>query len=249
MRGLKSAITDNSLFRRVIWHARLMLFLILVYPISLYAAADIRIEAASIQYVGGEFRVDIMIEGVSDLYGMAFDLVYDPTSLEVMDAEPTKDGIQPKVTEGTLLNSNGTDTTLLKASLEDNLPGNLVIGLTRSGDVSGVASPAETVFLSVYFRPKKIGTDQLALRNTGVIGAQNQDILVSSWGVLDVTIQDQNWIGDVNHTFSIDLADVILVLKALSQNTDAPVYRDADVNKDGKIGLEEAANALQHPSE
>jgi hypothetical protein len=247
MKGLKSAISDKSLGQKVVWYTRLILSLILVYPISLYAA-NIRIEANSIQYVGGEFRVDIMIDGVSDLYGMAFDLIYDPESLEVMDAEPAKDGIQPKVMEGTLLNNNGTDTTLLKIALEDDIPGNLVLGLSRSGNVSGVASQDEIVFLSVYFRPKKTGIDQLAFSNKGLKGAQNQDILGNSWGQLEININEHNWTGDVNHSWSIDLEDVILVLKKLSENT-APIYVDADVNRDEKIGLEEATNALQHSSE
>lgn len=51
--------------------------------------------------------------------------------------------------------------------------------------------------------------------------------------------------GDVNGDKILDLKDMILVLQVLcSKNTDQKVFKEADVNKDGKIGIEEAVYIL-----
>ncbi|MCK9275994.1 MAG: hypothetical protein M0P57_12985 [Syntrophales bacterium] len=46
--------------------------------------------------------------------------------------------------------------------------------------------------------------------------------------------------GDVNHSETVDLSDAILVMQVLAQKKpQEPVYKDADVNNDGKLGMEE----------
>ena len=52
--------------------------------------------------------------------------------------------------------------------------------------------------------------------------------------------------GDVNGDLHVDLADGILVLQVLSGLTPDPIlYRSAEVNGDGMIGLDEAIHILQ----
>ncbi len=52
--------------------------------------------------------------------------------------------------------------------------------------------------------------------------------------------------GDVNHDGAVDLADVVLTLQMLASIVPAqPVFKDADVNGDDKIGLPEAIYILQ----
>ncbi len=51
--------------------------------------------------------------------------------------------------------------------------------------------------------------------------------------------------GDIDHSMTIELRDVILVLKVLTGVNNHPVYWDLEVNGDGKIGIEEAIYALQ----
>ena len=248
MKGLKLAVKGINLHRTVLWYTLFTLSLILIYPISVFAAApDVLIKAEKTQFLGGEFRVDIVIESVTNLYGIAFDLNYDPKLLEVVDSNTSKKGIQPKITEGSFLNNNGTDTTYMKAALEDDTPGKLVIGLSRSGGVGGVSSSTEKVSLSIYFRSVKAGTSSMTADRKGLKDDQNKDIAGKTWGELALNVQEYNWTGDVNQDKSIDLTDMNLVLKMLTRHPEKSIYAGSDVNQNGKIGLEEGINALQHP--
>jgi hypothetical protein len=52
--------------------------------------------------------------------------------------------------------------------------------------------------------------------------------------------------GDVNHSGSVELADAVLTLQILSGVIPAqPVFKDADVNGDGMLGLPEVLYILQ----
>jgi hypothetical protein len=51
--------------------------------------------------------------------------------------------------------------------------------------------------------------------------------------------------GDVDHSGNVDLKDAILALKT-SAGMDEKVFSDADVNKNGKIGIAEVIYILQH---
>ncbi len=245
MNKQKLTVTDKRLPQRLLFYSMIIFSLILVCPMYVFAAANILIKAEKTQFSGGQFRVDITVEGVNNLYGMAFDLNYDPDTLELIDTNSTKKGVQPKAIEGSLLNNNGTDKTYMKLALEDDIPGKLVIGLSRSGDVSGISSSTSEVALSIYFRSKKAGSVTLSADKKGLIDDQNQDIIGSSWGQLALNIKDYDWTGDVNQSKSIDLEDVTLVLKLLTGNADESIYVGSDVNNDNKIGLEEGINALQ----
>ncbi|NWH05403.1 cohesin domain-containing protein [Desulfobacter latus] len=218
-----------------------MFILALFTPAS---AADIHIKAETVQYVGGEFRVDISIEGASNLYGLAFDLNYDPSTLTVVDSDPLKEGIQPKVTEGSLLNDNGQVTTLFKVALEDGVPGKLVIGLTRSGETDGVNVTPDTAFLSVFFRSAATGDVTLSFDNQGARGPASQEIIAGTWGELVLNIDQYDWKGDVNQDFVINLEDTMIILKAWTLKSQEDIHISSDINQDEKIGFEEAINAM-----
>ncbi len=245
MQGQSAATHKKSQNQRVSWQIWLILSLILVYPISARAATDVLITAETTQYLGGEFRVDIMVDGVSDLYGIAFDLVYPPDALELVDADPATAGIQAKVIEGSLLNNDGTDPTHLKMALEDDVPGKLVIGLSRYGNVSGVSTSSQTLSLSVFFRSKDTGDTTFTVNQIGLRDSLNQDIVSATSGELVVDVQNWDWTGDVDQSKTIDLNDVILVLKTLSRQPQELISVEADVNEDGRIGMEEAVKGLE----
>ena len=219
-----------------------MLILVLFTPAS---AADIHIKAETVQYVGGDFRVDISIEGASNLYGLAFDLNYDPATLTVVDSDPLKEGIQPKVTEGSLLSDNGQVTTLLQGACEGGTPGELVIGLTRSGETDGIDVTSDTAFLSVFFRSAATGNVTLSFENQGVQGAAPQEIIAATWGELVLNIDQHDWKGDVNQDFVINLEDTMIILKAWTLKPQEDIHISSDINQDEKIGFEEAIHAME----
>ena len=76
-------------------------------------------------------------------------------------------------------------------------------------------------------------------------GWSNSDIFVmnffdpcSTWNYAEVA-------GDVNGDYTVDLADVITVLKAMSGIEGLPTFISGDVDADGKIGPAEAVFGLQ----
>ncbi|MFC1858850.1 cohesin domain-containing protein, partial [Thermodesulfobacteriota bacterium] len=151
-------------------------------------ATTVYLDTSPEHSLGVAFGIDVRVDSASDMYGSAFDLIYDPEFLEVVDSNTEVGGVQPKVSEGDLLNDAGIDATILLSALEDETPGNLVVGISRIGDVAGVDALADTVVLTVNFRSKKIGTTSIVFGNPGVKEPDNNDITVAAWTGADITI-------------------------------------------------------------
>ncbi|CAN2042855.1 putative pectate lyase C (modular protein) [Candidatus Magnetomoraceae bacterium gMMP-15] len=76
---------------------------------------------------------------------------------------------------------------------------------------------------------------QLIVRDKAQLESQKDTIIVNVSNIL----------GDINHKNPIDLYDVILTLKILAGIDANDVYADADINQDGKIGMQELIYVLQ----
>jgi len=197
--------------------------------------------------VGIEFRMQVYVDSVTDLYGVAFDLIYDPDFLEVVDSDRGAEGSQPKITEGPFLNSAGSDPTIARAGLEDDAPGTLVLGLTRSGDVVGVDSSGDAVILSVHFRPRKAGETSISLSRQALKDSTNETISVTAWNGISLTFVDQ---GDVDCDLTVDLKDAILALQTLARRFPNKDYcAQGDVNGNGRWDMADVVYILQRISE
>lgn len=75
---------------------------------------------------GDVLEVDVLVSGMHDVYGVALDLVYDPSKLEFRDAS-----------SGDFLGIDGLEA-VFAAALEDDTPGRLVAGVSRVGNAPGV---------------------------------------------------------------------------------------------------------------
>jgi len=169
----------------------LLIIPLLFFSLSPVYATTGSLQTASAQGLGAEFSVAVVIDSVTNLYGMATDLTYDPEYLEVVDEDGTPgNGVQPKVTEGSFLNNNGTDSTLLLAALLDDTPGTLVLGATRSGNVSGVNTSTNKTILSVRFKAKKVGTTSIQFNRAGLKDPSYGTISVSSWNGVTINITE-----------------------------------------------------------
>ena len=211
------------------------------------AATTVNIEADATQYEEDRFRVDVTVTDIDDFYGIAFDLAYDPEYLEVADQYPMQRGLQPWIEQGALLNNGGTEVTLVQAALEDDTPGTLVVGVSRSGDVAGVSTTAKELVFSVYFYTKKIGQTAISFQQQGVKDSNADTILVSIWGDnFPVDIEEFAWAkGDINHDNLVDLEDAVIAMTTLGGIRLPDVYAvSADVDNDARAGLAEAAYAL-----
>ncbi|HEY6320789.1 MAG TPA: cohesin domain-containing protein, partial [Thermoanaerobaculia bacterium] len=113
--------------------------------------------------------------GVQDLYGLAFHLSYPVAALRFTGA-----------TEGSVLNAGGTVPTAFQ--IADSPPGNLVVGLTRLGPVSGTA--ASGTLMTLQLTAAATGSGNLAFSNNVATDSQGNVISGVTWagGSVQVTL-------------------------------------------------------------
>jgi hypothetical protein len=112
--------------------------------------------------VGKQTTADLAIEGVSDLYGVQLRIRFDPEALEVVDADPSQEGIQ--IEPGTF---PAPDYIVLNSA--DNQAGTIVYALTQMppsepGNGDGVI--ARITFQGKTASVSQIQFDQYLLANT-----------------------------------------------------------------------------------
>ena len=223
----------------------LLPFLIFYVACCTSAWGTVSLNADTRQLKGREFGVTMAVDAVDDAFGVACDLVYDPQFLELVEIEPGPP-VEHKVTEEGLFNGDG-NATVLRSGLEDGVPGILVLGLTRSGNVTGVDALAETDIVTVSFMPKKVGSTTITFQAQAILDSNENAVAVDPWDpvVLDITILK----GDVDGSFTVDLADAIRAIKVLNNIAAGDINPDADVDEDGDIGLADVIYILQLESE
>jgi hypothetical protein len=123
---------------------------------------------------GTMLALEVRSTGVTDLYGLAFHLSYPTAALRFAGA-----------TEGGLLNAGGTVTTSFQ--FVDSPAGNLVIGLSRLGRVSGTA--AAGTLMTLQFTGIASGSGNLAFSANQASDSQGSPIAVSwAGGAVQVTL-------------------------------------------------------------
>jgi hypothetical protein len=129
--------------------------------------------------VGSTVDVAVRIDDASDLYSASFHLTFDPAVLEVVDADPSRDGVQifpgtfPGPSQGpgdVVANTAGTvdyDFTLLPPAL--------------AADGSGVLA-------TIRFRGKSVGSSDLTMTSVELWDYPNEPVTAASTdGSVDVT--------------------------------------------------------------
>jgi hypothetical protein len=143
----------------------LLTFLTLFLPVTIADAqgtpVTVRFSPASSEVAAGEiFEVAVEVVNVQEIYGFSVAFTFDPSVLQVQDADPTLAGVQ--VGFGTLLepgvvivnnvdNVNGTvefAMTQLNPSTPKNGTGNLIV-ISFLGGTAGQESPLELVFVQL----------------------------------------------------------------------------------------------------
>jgi hypothetical protein len=238
----------NSVMRKIT--SSFLAAMFLVWAASVFAAplefhadfgGDGRYNTTWPLKAGESVNVDIYISNVPSpgLISMGFKLVYDPENLEIV--------------------LSGTGVDLVNwwpgPDLETGTPGEMEMAgfslLEHKGDHIRLGT--------VTLRCKVEGESELMLfrRERGdwfVLFSEEGDATsvldddIDIGGVHLATILPPHP-GDITGDGVVDLADLILVLQILAQNSELPVYANADVNDDGRIGLSEAIYILQKLSE
>lgn len=199
---------------------------------------------------GHEFLVRVFVTDAADLYGTAFDLVYDADYLKVVDTTPLLEKTTPKVTEGELINEAGSAQSILLAELEDGDNGRLVVGLTRKGNVQGIDADSNGALLaSAHFEAVQLSSGPISITfsTPGLKDSSGADIQVNSWQTANLTVLDliiQKL--DVNDDENIDLQDLILAVQVQTQKpVSGKIYTEAEISGDRKISMPEALAILQ----
>jgi len=70
------------------------LVMTLFLPLSAFAQSGAQVSLKQVESNGKSLKVDVVAENVSELYGMEFQIKYDPSVLAVKDAAADQDGVQ-----------------------------------------------------------------------------------------------------------------------------------------------------------
>jgi len=127
--------------------------------------------------------VDIIAEGVSNLYGAELHLSFDPALVRLEDADPGQDGVQ--LTPGTLLSP---DQGFVVANRADNQAGTAVFAVTLVNPAPPV--DGNGVVARVAFVPLQPGALRLELENVKLVTRDLQTLDVSLSG-LEVPVGGQ----------------------------------------------------------
>ncbi|UCD85054.1 MAG: hypothetical protein JSU92_02380 [Deltaproteobacteria bacterium] len=133
--------------------------------------AKILVQPDSTSYPGTneESEVSILVEGVSNVYSVSFDLSYNP---DILTYESGTIG-----TGGFL---GPADDTLFKTSLLSDGPGTLVVGITRQKDISSDGESGSGELCVLKFRTIGKGITDLRLINHAVLDPDGGAISVIS---------------------------------------------------------------------
>jgi hypothetical protein len=124
---------------------------------------------------GTTLALDVRSAGIQDLYGVAFHLTYPVAVMHYVSA-----------TQGTLLNAGGALPTSFQ--IVESPPGNLVIGLSRLGQVAGTATAG--TLMTLQFTGVASGSGGLAFASNQANNSTGSVISGLTWaaGTVQVTI-------------------------------------------------------------
>ena len=116
--------------------------------------------------VGDVLEVEVQVSGMHDVYGVALDLVYDPSLFEYQNA-----------TSGPFLSRDGGGM-VFAAALEDESPGRIVAGVSLVGSSPGVSGHGVVMTVDLLIREGLATDDTLSLEAVHVFDSKLDDIVL-----------------------------------------------------------------------
>jgi hypothetical protein len=139
-----------------------IMLLILLVPASLALAQNgARVYLQPVESTAGLLTVDVIVENVTDLYGLEIHLKYDPALLEVQDSKADQEGVQ--VESGALL---PVDQGFVVANQVNQGQGTVLYALTLLNPapaVQGSGPVARITFKVLQAAPTTINIEQATL--------------------------------------------------------------------------------------
>ena len=133
-----------------------------VVPVG-FAQAETRVFLQQVETTNDTLTVEVMVEDVTDLYGVQFDITYDPTVVSVQDVEPDKAGTQ--IEPGQFLPS-GQGESFIVANEVDQAEGKVTFATTLLNPtpaVNGTGSLARITFDRLQNAPSVIEVSYVKL--------------------------------------------------------------------------------------
>ena len=122
-------------------------------------------------FLGGTGTTGILVEGVTDLYGFEFEITFDPAILEVVDADPGKEGIQ--IEAGDFLNPDWTlDNTV------DNDNGTIAYALSQMNPTP--PKNGGGILATITWRDKTVGTSPIHFAHVMLGATEGMEIPASA---------------------------------------------------------------------
>jgi hypothetical protein len=150
----------------------------------------------------------VEIDRVTDLYGFATVVNFDPERLEAIE-----------LTERDFLNANGSVPTSFVYDIDNDI-GTITVGLSRLGDVSGASSLSPMALFSVTFRAISAGNDSVFLNNIGLIAPDAVTLYPCIASNLSVLITDSASISNLQAMQRTDGTMLVDVFYDLSHPSD-----------------------------
>lgn len=166
--------------------------------------------------------MDVQIQEVTDLGAFQFDLLYDPTIVDITN-----------VALSSFLSSAGRGASALGPQI-DSAAGRVTFGGYSYGAGSG-ANGSGTL-ATITFSPKISGTTALTLTNTQLRDTLNSEI---PGNLQNGQIQVVHYpFGDFNRDCAVDVGDIMLVANRWDTATGDPSYTPIyDFDSDGKVDV------------
>ncbi len=168
--------------------AVLLFFMMGLCPFSVNGSY-LMMDAPESVYQLHDFDVEIYVFDVSDLYGVACDVLYTEDLVDVLDDDPGSEGVQPALTEGEFLNEGGTEETIMRGAFEDGkVEGRLVLGLTRSAQIPGVDSGfIPQHLMTVSYKAVNVGFAEFSFDQEGMVDSGENPLSID--GATGVTVE------------------------------------------------------------
>lgn len=121
----------------------MMMLLAVMMPLSAFAQEEARVYFREVEASDNLLQVEVRAENVSDLYGMEFEIEYNPAVVAVKDAATDQDGVQ--IEPGTLL---PVDKGFLVVNEADAAKGTINLALTLLNPAPAVSGEGTLAVLT-----------------------------------------------------------------------------------------------------
>lgn len=126
--------------------------------------------------VGDTISIQVDIASVTDLYAVSFDLSYDPVVLNYTGT-----------IEGGFMNQDAQNTSM-QAALLNGTAGQLVVGISRIGNIAGVSGSGTLVTISFQVIGDYCSSDSIAFGNAYLEGPVQDSVITATWNGTTVDV-------------------------------------------------------------